>query len=115
MSFSSAKQWMSWVAVWVVLLGWTVSARAEVWSGPTRIVSVYPTSTEYLFVTEYRNTTYSTCDNGGRWAISRNYPNYAAMVASLLAAFAADKQISIVIDELPPSCNGLVNRFHVYQ
>lgn len=115
MSIGSPKQRMIWTGVWMGLLGWSLSAQAEVWSTATRIVSVYPTSNEYLFVTEYKNTAYSTCDGGGRWAISRNYPNYAAMVASLLTAFAADKQIAIVIEELPPSCQGVVNRFTVLQ
>lgn len=115
MNFGSQKRCVIWTGVCVGLLGGSVSASAEVWSTPTRIVAVYPTSNEYLFVTEYKNTAYSTCDGGGRWAISRNYPNYAAMVASLLAAFAADKQIAMAIDELPPACQGTVNRFTVSQ
>lgn len=115
MRFGNMKQWMIRGSVLVGMLGWSVFACAEVWSPHTRIVAVYPTSNEYLFITEYSNTAYSTCDSGRRWVISRNYPNYTAMVASLLAAFAADKQITMAIDELPPSCQGVVNRFQVWR
>lgn len=91
----------------------SVSAHAEVWSGETTITSLYPTSTGYIFTTAYANTNLSTCDNGRRWSISSSFSNYNAMVATLIAAFTSGSRITLNIDELPPSCEGHVNRFIV--
>lgn len=90
-----------------------LSAHAEIWSGETTITSLYPTSTGYIFTTAYANTNLSTCDNGRRWSISSSFSNYNAMVATLIAAFASGNRVTLNIDELPPSCEGHVNRFIV--
>lgn len=90
------------------------SAHAEIWSDTTKIVTLYPSATGYYFLTDYSNTTYSTCDGGRRWEIPKSYENYDALIASLLLAFAQDRPIRLVIDDVPPNCAGRVNRFKVF-
>lgn len=92
-----------------------LSGQAEIWSDTTKITGLYPVWDGYAFTTTYANSAYSTCDNAKRWFISKSNQNYSSMAASLLLAFAADKDIRMVIDEVPPNCQGSVNRFFVYQ
>lgn len=99
-----------------VLLLSLVSVQAhadEFWSGDTRITQVYPDASGFTFITTYANTAVSSCDNGSRWAISSSYPNYQVMVAALLTAFAAGKNVNLNITVYPAQCAGFVNRFIV--
>jgi hypothetical protein len=86
---------------------------AEQWSGDTRIEQMYPAADGMYFITLYKNTALSTCDGGGRWFIASSSPNYQVLVASLLTAFTAGKQLNLNITVNPPQCAGVVNRFIV--
>lgn len=86
---------------------------AEIWSGETVIRHVYPEAGGMNFMTTYSNLSLSNCDNGARWTIAATTPNYQAMVATLLVAFATEKAVNLNITVNPVQCAGIVNRFIV--
>ena len=85
---------------------------AEIWSGPTTITILYPSSDALAFMTEYSHPQ-STCDNGKRFMISMSNPNYDVLASSLLAAFYSGKTIRMNFVETGPSCAVEINRFYV--
>jgi hypothetical protein len=74
---------------------------------------MYPAAEGMYFITTYKNTSLSNCDAGGRWFIASTSANYQVMVATLLTAFTAGKQVNLNITVNPPQCGGVVNRFIV--
>ncbi|WP_394203730.1 hypothetical protein [Marinagarivorans algicola] len=92
-------------------------AMADPWTGKTKIKWLYPAASGFHFGTqEYANSDLSSCDHGTRFHIPLDHPNYNALVSSMLAAFAADKQINININgEEGKSCSPSINRFFVHK
>lgn len=91
-----------------------VSHSAEIWSGRTKIVHLYPTSYNYIFMVNFSNAL-STCDSGKRYSIAQTNSNYNALVSTLTAAFMAGKEISFnVNDDQGNNCAPIINRFIVY-
>jgi hypothetical protein len=87
----------------------------ELWSGSTRITALYPATYGMNFNTVYANTSLSTCDSGTRFFIEPTHSNYDAMVAAVIAAFISGKNVNLNITVNPPRCEGVVNRFVVYE
>ncbi|TVZ37845.1 hypothetical protein P886_2191 [Alteromonadaceae bacterium 2753L.S.0a.02] len=89
---------------------------ADPWSGTTRIKWLYPSADGLIFISEYANPDISSCENGSRYLIPLNHPNYNVLASALIAAFMAEKSISFNIDsDQPRSCIPTINRFHVYK
>lgn len=90
---------------------------ADPWSGKTKIKWLYPSQSGYHFgTTDYANKDLSTCDAGTRFHIPLDHPNYEAMVSSLIAAFAVEKDVNINIDgEGGELCSPSINRMFVYK
>ncbi|MEW6995203.1 hypothetical protein AADZ84_13155 [Colwelliaceae bacterium MEBiC 14330] len=90
------------------------SASADPWHGYTKITSLYPAKSGYIFTVESALPTHSTCGDGKRFSIPINHVNYEAMVSTLITAFVADKEIRINLDNITePNCQPTINRFTV--
>lgn len=89
---------------------------ADLWTPLTSVEVVYPTQSMVQFMVSYSNPTLSLCGDGSRFALDPNADDYSAQVAALLAAFAAGKQLKLVLDDSQaPNCAPIVNRFMVYR
>lgn len=98
----------------ILLLVMSSHARAvDIWSDWTEIAYLYPTSNHLMFTTVYKNTSYSTCDNGGRFALNIKNTDYKTQAAALMAAFAAGNDIRMVIIQAPAACSATIDRFMV--
>lgn len=86
---------------------------AEPWSTLTNVIEVYPNTTGLVFVTSYANTQISTCDNGKRFSISKDHPNYDVMASAMLAAFMAGEKIVFHIESGQNGCQPTIDRFRV--
>lgn len=86
---------------------------AEPWSTLTNVIEVYPNTAGLVFVTSYANTQISTCDNGKRFSISKDHPNYDVMASAMLAAFMADEKIVFHIESGQNGCQPTIDRFRV--
>src|SRR5690606_3189624 len=96
-----------------ILLMFSKVVSAEPWSTLTNVVEVYPNTTELVFVTSYANTHISTCDNGRRFSISKDHPNYDVMASAMLAAFMAGEKIVFHIESGQNGCQPTIDRFRV--
>lgn len=97
------------------LLGVSNLYAGEIVSSYTTVTQLYPMSDGYLFDTEYSNVL-STCEGGKRWSISTTIEDkyFQAQLSSLLAAFMANKEIRIIVnDDQGPSCYPVIDRFQV--
>lgn len=93
-------------------------ANAEPWLSPHNIRLLYPSTSGYVFAIDYSYPEYSSCDNGGRFLISIDHPNYEAMVSTLIAAYLSGDRITLNVDSeglSGPVCGPTVNRFMVYE
>ena len=88
-------------------------AIGETWSGQTRLKQLYPYAGGLIFLSDYANTSLSTCDGGTRFQIAKSHENYEVMVSTLMAAFMADKIISFNVDDQLATCMPSINRFMV--
>jgi hypothetical protein len=86
---------------------------ADVWSDWTEIAFLYPTSNHLMFITVYKNTSYSTCDGGGRFALNINNADYKTQAAALISAFTAGKKIKMMLIQAPAACSATIDRFMV--
>lgn len=98
----------------ILLFVMSSHARATIiWSDWTEIAYLYPTSSHLMFITVYKNTSYSTCDNGGRFALNIKNPDYKTQAAALISAFATGNKINMAIIQAPTACNATIDRFMV--
>lgn len=106
-----------------IIFGWLLFlssiSYADPWSSSTKILQLYPAADGLIFITDsYSNTELSSCDGGKRFYISKNHANYQVMVSVLIAAFMADKEVSLNIDGeglTSPVCYPSINRFFVFK
>ena len=97
-----------------VLFGFPTLARAEQWTGYTKITRLYPVSeNEFLFNTEYANSNLSTCEGGTRFRVGGDHPNYETMVRSLQATFLTGKSVTLHVKYDIGSCAATIDRFTV--
>jgi hypothetical protein len=98
----------------ILLLVMSSHARAaDIWSDWTEIAYLYPANNHLMFITVYQNKSYSTCDNGGRFALNINNTDYKTQAAALMAAFTAGKEIKMVIIQASAACSATIDRFMV--
>ena len=98
----------------VLCMTYVSVAYADPWSGYTNITGLYPYVGGLIFNTEYANQELSTCDNGHRFQIAIDHPNYQLMSSALLAAFISGKQVNFNIESgQQPTCQPKINRFMV--
>lgn len=87
---------------------------ADPWHGYTKVTHLYPAKFGYIFLVDSPLTDYSSCDNGKRFMIDLNHPNYEAMVSTLLLAYAAGKDVHINLeDRTSTTCSPAIDRFMV--
>ena len=96
-----------------IFLMFSKVVSAEPWSTLTNVIEVYPNTVGLVFVTSYANTQISTCDNGKRFSISKDHPNYDVMASAMLAAFMADEKIVFHIESGQNGCQPTIDRFRV--
>lgn len=96
-----------------VVLMFSKALSAEPWSTLTNVIEVYPNAAGLVFVTSYVNAQISTCDNGKRFSISKDHPNYEVMVSTMLAAFMAGEKIVFHIESGQNGCQPTIDRFRV--
>src|SRR5690606_11605535 len=97
----------------IFFLIFSTAATAEPWSEMADVTTVYPHTEALIFVTTYVNTQISTCDNGRRFSISKDHPNYDVMVSTMLAAFMGSKRITFHIESNQQDCQPTIDRFRV--
>ena len=101
----------------LILIGSTVPTptMASDWSGTTFISGVYPNETRLVFMTDYVDRDWSSCDSGRRYALDASNPDYPTQVATLLTAFASGKQIRMHVKtgQNFPTCAPVIDRFWV--
>ncbi|MFO1217583.1 MAG: hypothetical protein U1E89_04265 [Burkholderiaceae bacterium] len=84
---------------------------AEFWSDATALAQLYPFDGGVIFFSSYANPM-STC-GGTRWFIPTSLPNYKVLVATLMFATAQGSRIQFHVNDQPPSCEPVVDRFVV--
>lgn len=90
------------------------SVIADPWHEYTNIEQLYPSFDGYYFIVGTPLTSQSACDNGKRFHIKLDHPNYDALVSSLMFAHATGKKIRMNIDgNSTPQCSASVNRFTI--
>ncbi|MDX3775258.1 hypothetical protein QE250_14150 [Chromatiaceae bacterium AAb-1] len=89
------------------------ATSATIVSGWTKIIELYPTREGLMFITEYKNVSLSTCEDGARFALKPENPEYTTQSSAIIAAFIAQKEINMTIEVRPAACNGVVDRFRV--
>lgn len=88
------------------------SSFADPWHGPTKIERLYPTSDFFAFIVSTPLESQSACDNGRRFHIARDNPNYDALVSALMLAYTMGKEITININGNDTAqCSASINRF----
>ncbi|KPZ73119.1 hypothetical protein J8L86_12535 [Shewanella sp. MMG014] len=97
----------------LIILGFSLSAKASFWSENTKILHLYPSASGMVFMTDYRNSDVSTCDNGGRYLIPLSHVNYDVLVSTLLASYFSGIKIRMNVDSVTPACSPTINRFIV--
>lgn len=73
-------------------------AVADPWHGYTKFTYLYPASDAFHFIVADGLPEYSACDNGKRFSVPLNHPNYQALISSLMMAFASDRHIRMNLD-----------------
>jgi hypothetical protein len=86
------------------------SLAVELWSPATRLSGIYPHDGGYTVYTEYANPSLSVC-GGNRFSIALSNPNYKALAATMLYAFAADKTIQMHFNDQQATCEPIIDRF----
>lgn len=87
-------------------------ANADPWHGYTKITHLYPSNDGMIFMVEDPLPEFSACDDGKRFLISINHPNYDVMVSSLLLAYSVGKSIRINLNTISnTTCSPSINRF----
>lgn len=101
--------------VLIVFLGFnSMYALADPWHGYTKIIYLYPASDAFHFLVVDGLPEYSACDNGKRFSVPLNHPNYQALISSLMMAFASDRHIRINLDSRSGAvCSPTINRVFV--
>ncbi|MDX3775831.1 hypothetical protein QE250_17105, partial [Chromatiaceae bacterium AAb-1] len=79
----------------------------EIKSGWTKIEQLYPTSEGLAFITSYKNTEVSSCNDGGRFSLNPDNRDYNVQASALMAAFMGEKQVSLYILQKPVQCYGV--------
>ena len=84
-------------------------------SGWTKVYYLYSGSDALRFNTTYKNSALSSCDTNDRWILNTMHPDYATQVATLTAAFLANREVYLYI--VAPSggstCSPTIDRFRV--
>lgn len=100
-------------AIAVSLFAFTTFVNAGSWSSTVNVTKLYPYNGGLIFNTDYVNTNISTCDNGTRYSISIDHPNYQVLASAMMAAFMAGNKVVFNINDQNPSCMPTINRFMV--
>ncbi|GAA4877768.1 hypothetical protein GCM10023333_08780 [Ferrimonas pelagia] len=86
---------------------------SEQWSGFVQLGHLYP-SREGLTFTSSHTDDISTCDNGRRFIILIEHPNYQVMSSTLLTAWLVDANVSLNYKtNIEPLCGVPINRIIV--
>lgn len=88
-------------------------AQAETWSDITHVTQLYPYAGGLIFTTDYANESLSSCNEGKRFSISIDHPNYQVMVSAMMTAYVAGKSIQFNVDSQPKTCMPTINRFQM--
>lgn len=92
----------------------SMCAVADPWHGYTKIIHLYPASDAFNFLVEDPLPEYSACDNGRRFSVPLDHPNYQALISSLMMAFASDRTIRMNLDSRSSAvCSPTINRVFV--
>jgi hypothetical protein len=99
----------------ILLLISCISNAATINSTQTSIAALYPTRDGLAFLTDSYSSTLSTCDGGKRFMLNKANLDYNAQASALIAAFMANKQVSLIIISDSTACSPLIDRFWVWK
>lgn len=84
---------------------------ADPWHGYTKVTHLYPSHDGYFFFVKDGLPSQSTCDNGRRFYVALDHPNYQALVSALMVAYTADVRVRFNINgRVEPDCAASINR-----
>lgn len=87
---------MKLLTLFTLLSFLSASIIADPWvpeSGYTKITNLYPAWNDLSFMVANGNADYSTCDDGKRFSVRIDHPNYQVLSSAIMMAFVANKPI----------------------
>ena len=105
---------MKKIFTFVLLVVSSSLAIADTWTNPSKINRIYPTDVGLNIVLEdYANKNLSSCNNGQRYLVPIDHPNYEVYASAMMMAFVSGKKVYMFIKNQALDCSLTIDRFMV--